>query len=513
MLNGEDEDLKAIATYITDLSAKTETYSAEYIINEACKKLFGDLLDNYELFSNLNTLRDMLSAKKTRSQDKLMLRDFISTLDAYNNAEMAILNKSPYHESETAVQLQTVHSAKGLEYEHVFLIAADNKNWSEAKGNTDLVTLPRNLEHIRHTGDSADEKIRVFFVAITRAKAYLHLTYSLSDFAGHTADQLKYLDIRENENHSQISKVTPEEFAEIIQSDEKDLNPSDIAPDKWLDNYIPDDETRKNLLRPYVEKYRISPTHLNTFLDLRYGDGPISFLRSYIIGEPSDETNNFALIYGSLIHEIMDEINKENISNEEAIKRFEERIDNADTDDKTKADLHHRGQEELTKFLAERGDLIRNTNAESERGFFTETITLGDAVLTGKIDRVEIDEQNKTITVSDYKTGNAKHKWSTYDTTFAYKIQLYFYKFLIENSKDYRNYKVTTGRIDYISPDDEGDIVSLELKFDDKEAATIKHLIQVVFRHIKELDLPDTSAALTNSNPTKAFYDQLVAEA
>lgn len=512
MLNGENEQFKKIANYITELAAKIDTYSAEYIINNVCRKLFENELDHYELFSNLNTLRDMLSAKKTRSQNKLKLADFIGTLDAYNNAEMPILNKSPYHESDQAVQLQTVHSAKGLEYEHVFLIAADNKNWSEAKGNTDLITLPRNLEHVRHTGDSADEKIRVLFVAITRAKSNLYITYSLSDFAGHGTDRLKYLDIRENDNHSQISKTTPDKYATVIPSDCEELSPTDIAPDKWLDNYIPDNETRKNLLRPYVEKYRISPTHLNTFLDLRYGDGPISFLRSYIIGEPGDETNNFALIYGSLIHEIMDEINKENISNDEAIKRFNERIDIADTDDKTKEDLHKRGEAELTKFLAERGDLIRNTNAESERGFFTETITLGDAIMTGKIDRVEIDEEHKTITVSDFKTGNAKHKWSTYDATFAYKIQLYFYKFLIENSKDFRNYKVTSGRIDYISPDEEGDIVSLELKFNEKENAEIKHLIQVVFKHIKELNLPDTSAALTSSNPTKAFYDQLIAE-
>lgn len=512
MFGSEDEHQKEAASYITELSAKVETYSAEYVINEACKKLFNDELDHYELFSNLNTLRDMLNAKKARSQDKLKLADFIGTIDAYSNAEMPILNKSPYHESDQAVQLQTVHSAKGLEYEHVFLIAADNKNWSEAKGNTDLITLPRNLEHVRHTGDSADEKIRVLFVAITRAKSHLYITYSLSDFAGHDADRLKYLDIREDNNHSITSQTTPSQFAKIIQSDEEGIDPETIAPDKWLDSYVPDDETRKNLLRPYVEKYRLSPTHLNTFIDLRYGDGPISFLRNYIIGEPGDETNNFALIYGNLIHEIMDEINKENISNEEAIKRFEERIDNADADSKTKDDLHKRGQAELAKFLAERGDLIRNTNAESERGFFTETITLGDAILTGKIDRVEINEDEKTIVVSDFKTGNAKHKWSTYDSTFAYKIQLYFYKFLIENSKDFRNYKVTTGRIDYISPDDDGDIVSLELKFNEKEAAEIRHLIQVVFKHIKALDLPDITVAQKSSNPTKAFYDQLVSE-
>lgn len=512
MLENEDERLSTIANYLTGLATKTATHSADYIINETCQKLFDLSLDNYELFSNLNTLRDMLAAKKTRNQDKLKLADFVDVLNAYNNAEIPILNHSPYHESDTAVQLQTVHSAKGLEYEHVFLIAADNKNWSEAKGNTDLITLPRNLEHVRHTGDSADEKIRVFFVAITRAKANIYLTYSLSDFAGHTADRLKYLDIRENENDSQISKTTPEPYGNIIRSDSELIDADAIAPDKWLDNYIPDDETRKNLLKPYVEKYRISPTHLNTFLDLRYGDGPISFLRSYIIGEPNTDSDNYALIYGSLIHEIMDEINKENISNEEAIARFETRIDSVDADDKTKDDLHKRGQAELAKFLAERGDHIRNTQAESERSFFSETITLGDAILTGKIDRVEIDDEHKTITVADYKTSSAKNKWSTYDSTFAYKIQLYFYKFLIENSKDFRNYKVTTGRIDYISPDDEGGIVSLELRFNDKENAKIKHLIQVVFRHIKALDLPDTSTALKSSNPTKAFYDQLIAE-
>ena len=510
MLENEDENIKNIANFCVELATKIDTYSAEYILNTITQKLFQNQPDNFELYSNLNTLRDLLLAKKSRS--KLGLAEFCQTIAAYNAAEMPILNKSPYHESDTAVKLQTVHSAKGLEYEHVFLIAADNKNWSEAKGNTDLITLPRNLEHVRHTGDSADEKIRVFFVAITRAKAKLHLTYSLSDFAGHDNDQLKYLDIRENENHSQISRVLPESFANVIKSTTDELETSDISPNKWFDAYVPSDETRKNLLKPYVAKYRLSPTHLNTFLDLRYGDGPLSFLRNYIIGVPSAESDNFALIYGKLIHEIMDEINKENISNDEALKRFEAKIANADTDDKTKADLSQRANTELQKFLAERGDLLRNTNAESERNFFNETITLGDAILTGQIDRVEIDEDHKTITVSDFKTGSPKQKWSTNDSTFAYKIQLYFYKFLIENSRDFKNYKVTHGRIDYISPDEDDDIVSLDLDFNDKDSADIKHLIQVVFKHIKNLDLPDTSTALQSNNPTKAFYDQLIAE-
>ena len=508
MLAMVDANLPSIAEYFTELAGKVSSFSAEYIINNLCAKLYADS-DNYELFSNLNTLRELITSKNSHHGNKLSLTEFRNVLFAYEAAEMSILNKSPYHESDTAVQLQTVHSAKGLEYEHVFLIAADNKNWSEAKGNTDLITLPRNLEHVRHTGDSADEKIRVFFVAITRAKSQLYLTYSLSDFAGHDADRLKYLDIREQDG-SLISHVLPEKYAAVTPANYDELKVADIAPDKWFDNYYPSDEVRRNLLKPYVEHYRLSPTHLNTFIDLRYGNGPSDFLRNYIIGVPGE--TNFAMKYGSFIHEIMDEINKENLSNEVAMERFMAKIAAADGEEKEKDDLRKRGEQELAKFLAERGDLIRNTKADSERGFFTETITVGDAILTGKIDRIEIDDDHKTITVADYKTGSPKRKWGTTDSTFAYKIQLYFYKFLLENSRDYRNYKVTKGRIDYIAPDQDDDIVSLELTFDEKENAQIKHLIQVVFKHIKTLDFPDTSAALETSNPTKAFFDQLIAE-
>ena len=208
----------------------------------------------------------------------------------------------------------------------------------------------------------------------------------------------------------------------------------------------------------------------------------------------------------------MDVINKENISNDEALARFHKLVDEADAEKADKDELHLRGDSELKQFLAERGDLIRDTHAESERGFFTENIVLGDIPLTGKIDRIEIDDANKTITVADFKTGKAHDKWSTGDSTFKYKIQLYFYKFLLENSRDYRNYKVTKGRIDWISPNDFGETITLELDFKDAEAEQIKHLIKVVFRHIKTLDFPDTTAAEASSNPTKAFFDQLIAE-
>ena len=508
LLVSETETYKNVAIFCTELAAKIDTFSAEYIIAEISNRIYADE-DNYDYYSQLNTLRDMIIGKDNHRSQKMRLAEFTETLNAYNAAEIEILNHSPYHESDDAVVLQTVHAAKGLEYDYVFLIAADNKNWSDAGGNRDTLSLPQNMDYVHQAGDTADEKIRVFFVAITRAKQKLVMTYSLSDFAGHNRDRLKYLDIRDTEDGASISRTLPEEFAKVIPSEADEITVEDLSPNHWFDSYIPDTETKRNLLLPKVEHYRLSPTQLNSFIDLQYA-GPAEFLKRYIIGV--SDISSAALNYGNYVHEVMDVINKENISNDEALARFHKLVDEADAEKADKDELHLRGDSELKQFLAERGDLIRDTHAESERGFFTENIVLGDIPLTGKIDRIEIDDANKTITVADFKTGKAHDKWSTGDSTFKYKIQLYFYKFLLENSRDYRNYKVTKGRIDWISPNDFGETITLELDFKDAEAEQIKHLIKVVFRHIKTLDFPDTTAAEASSNPTKAFFDQLIAE-
>ena len=233
-------------------------------------------------------------------------------------------------------------------------------------------------------------------------------------------------------------------------------------------------------------------------------------MERYIIGAPSE--GSFSADYGNLIHETMDELNKEQLSNEEALKRFLKKVEDVDATAEEKDDLRKRGEAELKAFLDARGDYLRSVKAESERNFSSEGIVLGEVPLTGKIDRIEIDEENKTITVADYKTGTPKSKWGTADSTFVYKIQLYFYKFLIENCRAFQNYKVTAGRIDYIPADSDGDIVPLELKFKDDEAEQIKKLIQIVYKHIKSLDFPDTTEANKSSTPTKAFFEQLLEE-
>ena len=81
-------------------------------------------------------------------------------------------------------------------------------------------------------------------------------------------------------------------------------------------------------------------------------------------------------------------------------------VDDCDASDEERADFHKRGDSELRGFLTERGEALRKTPAKSEYNFANENIMLGDALLTGKIDRIEINEANKTnLTLKDVKIG------------------------------------------------------------------------------------------------------------
>ncbi|MBR5419452.1 ATP-dependent helicase [Candidatus Saccharibacteria bacterium] len=485
LAEGRAEHLQAAANFCIELAGKVGAHSAEYFLDQIALKVFPDIND-YDFYSNLNTLRECVAVRDGKKES---LASFIARIQAYRAAEIQILDRSPYHEAEDAVVLQTVHSAKGLEYDYVYTIAADNDNWGNAKGNNDRLALPRNLEYVRHTGDSLDEKLRVFFVAITRAKKFLSLSYSLSDFNDHHRDRLRFLDTVEQDGEV-ISRAMPEKFAKIIPSTSDEIEPKDISSEYWFDKYVPNDEVRKNLYRPKVEHFRLFPTQLNTFIDIKYA-GPLAFFQGYIVGIRGE--SNFAIDYGNCVHEVMDRLNKEQLSNDDAYKLFQELADQCDVEEDEKRDLLDRGAAELPGFLKEFGDKFRSVKTDSEHSFFSENIVLDDILLGGKIDRIEINEADKTITVSDFKTTKPAFKWSDKDSTLKHKLQLYFYKFLIENSREYTGYRVTKGRIDFVSPDNSGYYHALELEFKDDEAATIKQLIKVVYKHIKDLDFPDTT--------------------
>ena len=114
------------------------------------------------------------------------------------------------------------------------------------------------------------------------------------------------------------------------------------------------------------------------------------------------------------------------------------------------------------------------------------------------IDVVDINKAERTMSVVDYKTGKPVTGWKAsaeYDKIklHKYRQQLLFYKLLVERSRDYSNFTVGLGCLEFVEPDHAGSVHSLELTFDKDELDRFTLLIEKVWQHITSLDLPDTS--------------------
>jgi DNA helicase-2/ATP-dependent DNA helicase PcrA len=99
--------------------------------------------------------------------------DFLTQLALLSNIEAE--EERPAGGDSEQLRLSTVHQAKGLEFNVVFIIMLCDR----------LFPTERSLERI----ESEEEERRLFYVAITRAKNELYLTYPLIRMtAGYTGD-------------------------------------------------------------------------------------------------------------------------------------------------------------------------------------------------------------------------------------------------------------------------------------------------------------------------------------
>lgn len=117
---------------------------------------YGDYLDNFNEFSNLNynLIFDLI---KYLSKDLKIFDEFIEKLD---NLKELLKNASS---SKSNISISTIHSSKGLEYDNVFII--------------DLIDGEFPQKSILNSFDEKllEEERRLFYVAMTRARKRLFL--------------------------------------------------------------------------------------------------------------------------------------------------------------------------------------------------------------------------------------------------------------------------------------------------------------------------------------------------
>ncbi len=102
------------------------------------------------------------------------LKELVEYLDYFAQAGGQI---NLEQDADDAVQLMTVHAAKGLEFDHVFLLRLTHKGFPMASRASVLEFPPNLMKEELPKGDfHIQEERRLFYVALTRAKERLTLT-------------------------------------------------------------------------------------------------------------------------------------------------------------------------------------------------------------------------------------------------------------------------------------------------------------------------------------------------
>lgn len=347
----------------------------------------------------------------------------------------------------------TAHWSKWLEYEVVFIPGLYTWNW-DWKRISDKLKLPiwiagSGTQDIK--SNSLEEERRLFFVALTRSKDRLHLCFPWWEWVKPLLPSLFIEEILSETQQIEEWKETDQTLELLI---ENDLKNSLIQYHDLEFDYIED----------FLEKYRLSPSDLNTFLK-----DPLEFLNRVIFKYPF--SGNKFTIFGSVYHRTLElfylHYKKEGKLPEKSylISTFTYLIKKELL---TKEELEE-ALEKGEAWLAWYYDTYAKNLKEPfllEYSFRRKNISYNGVPLTGTIDKVEKLWETQTfwntwtswewqmaffkdtVTLIDYKTGKVKTenviKWldrygNKKEGEGWYFRQLMFYKLLCENDRDFTN--------------------------------------------------------------------------
>lgn len=460
-----------------------------------------------EYLTYLEGLRTIRSALRDYQSDaQPTLATFVAFIDLYRQTGGILTSaRQVGTSSAAAIQLMSAHKSKGLEFDTVFITGAVDSMWGErVRGKSRLISYPENLP-LSPAGDSPDERLRLFFVAATRAKKELLISYAEANDDGKPLDRAGFL--------LSIGDAQPI----TRKSDAANLRSS--AEQRWYTAVTTPSSDLHELLEPTLERYKLSATHLGNFLDVTRG-GPQTFLLNNLLRFP--QAMSAPAAYGSAIHGTLQRAHAHLTATgkyratEDIIRDFETLLADYRLDDATREALLQKGIDTLGIFLTEKYHSF-TPNQKSELGFANQQSIVDGAHLTGNLDLVDIDTSSKTMTVTDYKTGHPVRDWkgkTDYEKIklHKYRQQLMFYKLLVEHSRDYGSYSVIKGVLQFVEPTKDRQILALEDDFQAAELDEFRQLLTAVWKKITTLDLPNIGTYEPNYKGIMAFERDLIDE-
>lgn len=447
---------KPLVNFINLLIDKTGLLSWVLKQEEAVQKL-----------QYVNSFFDWVKAEafKRTDLDGRMLLDMIEKMK--DNG--LFLNVQELHGEEEGITLSTVHGAKGLEWESVIMMGCTANEWEKSRSGPTHFSLPDTL-----TKSIGEDKLysnrRLFFVAMTRAKSDLNITYS------------------EKDKNNKI--LEPSQF--VAESELKIVKPqTDVS--QFLFKQFLDADNRFNLAREFalsrVEQLRMSVSALNKYIGCQ-----VSFYYENILRIPF--VANAYLIFGNAIHLVLERAYKRARDAQEGeitgLQSWSDDFNNYI--EKNKGQLTD-AEYKTRMFLGEKilKHLWNDYFPESNK------ITLSEYRIKVNIDGVpfvviidKVEFEGIFATIIDYKTGNAANaKKKLVGPTDKnplggdYWRQKVVYKIAFDYIANFKEWRYKGFRLDMI---DTEEVIKLEQEVTMAEELEVKKQIIGAYQGIQNLE-------------------------
>lgn len=447
--NGRDAFQYAVTT-LEQLINESHNLSLIQLMDTIIQKchIIQHILNSPNKFEELETLTiffDFIKEEAHRNP-AMDVNELTNLLDIMQENDIE-LPRFKLYGNEEAVRLFTVHASKGREFEYVFVASAVKLQWEGRKTPANMIKIPENVFETAKSNKDNDELRRMMYVALTRAKKELLVSYYNIDLQEKEMEKSLFLYEIFGENFEPekpiISNQMLFEFETLIpQVDEK----------------IKMEVIEKSFIEKQLQHFELNVTALNHYLAC-----PLHFYFNNIVRIPSGLHENMS--FGSAIHKALEKLFATMKLNEQVFPPLEEF-------QQYFLNFMRRNSEKFSPSGFERKvnyglDILKNiyeTNIDTWHKVvnieFNAKATLDGIPLKGFIDKVEYYENE--ITLVDYKTGDYKSDYTKKkllsmeddkeDIGGDYWRQAMFYKILLDNDKN-NKYKATCAKYEFLEPD------------------------------------------------------------
>ncbi|HEX2606925.1 MAG TPA: ATP-dependent DNA helicase [Flavisolibacter sp.] len=449
---GLHKGLKEACTVMEALVTAVSNHTLQTLLEKIVRELgfLGYLINQPEkhwLMQLLSGFYDHVK-EESRRHPNLTLQEFMNRI-ALMRKEGLILPLVQVSGNEKGVNLLTCHGSKGLEFEYVFFTGVTSNSWEKKRKPYSGYPMPDTLFSYASApadkaASEAEEMRRLFYVAITRAKKQLYLSYPNYTNEGKQLEPTMYLAEIQQEHELPREKViiTPEESMDfsILQFS------GSLAPEV---PHLDDD-----LVDRVVNGFSMNVSALNNYLRC-----PLGFFYQNIVRIPSPR--NEAAEFGSAVHYALEQL----------FKKMRERGKFAHLDDFlndfawwmkrhresfTREQYNRRleyGLQILTNYY---NSYINQWNKIVAVELNVRNVLLDEIPLKGKIDKIEFN--GKDAIVIDYKTGDPEKCADKFlrpghkePSGGDYWRQAVFYKIMLDLYP--KEWNVTGVEFDFVEPD------------------------------------------------------------